>query len=117
MGRRGEGKDGWRVDARRRMDAVAAGCSTAEGMQQYYVRWRLRRYICTQNKSKYMIPVKTAICSFGMSGRVFHAPFLHVNPGFELYSVWEREKNLAAAIYSSIRTCRTLEELLADEAV
>jgi scyllo-inositol 2-dehydrogenase (NADP+) len=52
-----------------------------------------------------------------MSGRVFHAPFLHVNPGFELYSVWEREKNLAAAIYPSIRTCRTLDELLGDDAV
>lgn len=51
-----------------------------------------------------------------MSGRVFHAPFLHANPGFELYSVWEREKNLAAAIYPSIRTCRTLSELLADPA-
>ena len=63
-----------------------------------------------------MEPIKTAICSFGMSGRVFHAPFLHANPGFELYSVWEREKNLAAAIYPEIRTCRTLQELLADPA-
>jgi scyllo-inositol 2-dehydrogenase (NADP+) len=52
-----------------------------------------------------------------MSGRVFHAPFLHVNPRFELYSVWEREKNLAKALYPSIRVCRTLEELLADPAV
>jgi predicted dehydrogenase len=52
-----------------------------------------------------------------MSGRVFHAPFLQVNPGFTFYSVWEREKNLAAAIYPSVRTCRTLDELLADEAV
>ena len=64
-----------------------------------------------------MIPVKTAICSFGMSGKTFHAPFLHVNPGFEFYSVWEREKNLAAAIYPSVRVCRTLEELLADPLV
>ena len=63
-----------------------------------------------------MEPIKTAICSFGMSGRVFHAPFLHANPGFELYSVWEREKNLAAAIYPTIRTCRTLPELLSDPA-
>jgi scyllo-inositol 2-dehydrogenase (NADP+) len=63
-----------------------------------------------------MIPIKTALCSFGMSGRVFHAPFLNANPGFDLYSVWEREKNLAAAIYPNIRTCRTLEELLADPA-
>jgi scyllo-inositol 2-dehydrogenase (NADP+) len=52
-----------------------------------------------------------------MSGKVFHAPFLHVNPGFELVSVWEREKNLAVAIYPSIRTCRTFEELLADPVI
>jgi scyllo-inositol 2-dehydrogenase (NADP+) len=52
-----------------------------------------------------------------MSGRVFHAPFLQVNPGFTFYSVWEREKNLAAALYPSVRTCRTLDELLTDKAV
>jgi scyllo-inositol 2-dehydrogenase (NADP+) len=52
-----------------------------------------------------------------MSGKTFHAPFLHVNPGFEFYSVWEREKNLAQAIYPSVRVYRTLEELLADPAV
>ena len=50
------------------------------------------------------------------SGRVFHAPFLQVNPGFTFYSVWEREKNLAAALYPSVRTCRTLDELLTDKA-
>ena len=64
-----------------------------------------------------MIPIKTAICSFGMSGKTFHAPFLHVNPGFEFYSVWEREKNLSAAIYPTVRIFRTLEELLADPLV
>ncbi|HWB92521.1 MAG TPA: Gfo/Idh/MocA family oxidoreductase [Puia sp.] len=64
-----------------------------------------------------MKPVKTAVCSFGMSGKVFQAPFLHENPGFEFYSVWERDKNLAAAIYPAVRVCRTLEELLADAAV
>src|SRR5258706_3896253 len=64
-----------------------------------------------------MIPIKTAICSFGMSGRVFHAPFLHVLPGFEFYSVWERTKNLAAALYPSVKSVRSLEELLADKAV
>jgi predicted dehydrogenase len=52
-----------------------------------------------------------------MSGRVFHAPFLHVHRGFDIYSVWERSKDLAAAIYPGVRTCRTLEELLADPAV
>lgn len=64
-----------------------------------------------------MIPVKTAVCSFGMSGRTFQAPFLHVLPEFEFYSVWERSKNLARELYPSVRTCRSLEELLADPAV
>jgi scyllo-inositol 2-dehydrogenase (NADP+) len=64
-----------------------------------------------------MIPIKTAICSFGMSGRVFHAPFLHVLPGFEFYSVWERDKNLAAALYPSVKTVRSLSALLEDKAV
>lgn len=64
-----------------------------------------------------MTPVNTAVCSFGMSGRVFHAPFLHVSPLFQFYSVWEREKNLAAQIYPGVRVCRTLQELLADGAV
>ena len=64
-----------------------------------------------------MIPVRTAICSFGMSGRVFHAPFLHVHPGFEFHSVWERSKHLAAAIYPTVRTFTTLEDLLSDKAV
>jgi len=62
-------------------------------------------------------PIKTALCSFGMSGWVFHAPFLHLNKGFELYAVWERSKNLAAEKYPGIKTFRTLEEMLADETI
>ena len=52
-----------------------------------------------------------------MSGRVFHAPFLHLHKGFELYAVWERSKNLASAKYPGIITYRSLEELLNDEAI
>ncbi|HYC29502.1 MAG TPA: Gfo/Idh/MocA family oxidoreductase, partial [Chitinophagaceae bacterium] len=64
-----------------------------------------------------MTSIKTALCSFGMSGWVFHAPFIHVHPGFELYAVWERSKNLAEQKYPGIKTYRTLEELLADESI
>ena len=64
-----------------------------------------------------MEPIKTALLSFGMSGRLFHAPFLHLDPGYELYSVWEREKDLAAAVYPGIRTVRSLDALLADDSV
>lgn len=52
-----------------------------------------------------------------MSGWVFHAPFIHTLPGFNLYAVWERSKDLAKQQYPDVRTYRTLEEMLADEAV
>ena len=34
--------------------------------------------------------INTAIIGFGLSGRVFHAPFLHTHPGFKLTKVVER---------------------------
>src|SRR2546423_3691624 len=64
-----------------------------------------------------MKPINTALCSFGMSGWVFHAPFISVNPGFHLYGVLERSKNLAQQKYPGIKTFRTMEELLADSEV
>lgn len=64
-----------------------------------------------------MQQINTAICSFGMSGRVFHAPFISSHKGFNLYAVWERTKNEAAQKYPDVKTYRTLHELLADEAV
>ena len=64
-----------------------------------------------------MQPVNTALCSFGMSGWVFHAPFIANDPHFKLYAVWERSKNLAQEKYPDIKTFRTLEALLADDAI
>ena len=64
-----------------------------------------------------MQPIKTAILSFGMSGQVFHGPFIDVNDGFEFYAVWERSKNIAQEKYPGVKTYRTLEELLADPAI
>ena len=64
-----------------------------------------------------MQPINTALCSFGMSGWVFHAPFITTNPGFNFYGVWERTKNLAQEKYPGVKTFRTLEELLADKNV
>lgn len=64
-----------------------------------------------------MTPIKTAILSFGMSGRVFHAPFIHLHPGFELYGVWERTRSASPEFYPAITLFRSLEELLADKAI
>jgi hypothetical protein len=43
--------------------------------------------------------INTALCSFGMSGWVFHAPFIAVHSRFNLYGVLERTKNLAQEKY------------------
>ena len=64
-----------------------------------------------------MNPIKTALCSFGMSGWVFHAPFLQVHPGFDLYAVWERSKKLAQEKYPNVKSYDSLDELLKDEAI
>jgi scyllo-inositol 2-dehydrogenase (NADP+) len=64
-----------------------------------------------------MQKIKTALCSFGMSGWVFHAPFIHVHEGFELYGVWERTKNLAVQKYPNVKTFRSLDEMLLDDAI
>lgn len=62
-----------------------------------------------------MNPIKTGLAAFGLSGQVFHAPFLSLHDGFELSAVVERTKNLAREIYPGIKTVRSFEELLQEE--
>jgi predicted dehydrogenase len=62
-------------------------------------------------------PINTALLSFGMSGWVFHAPFIHVHPGFNFYGVWERTKNLAEEKYPEVKTFRSLDDLLDDDTI
>lgn len=61
--------------------------------------------------------IKTAILSFGMSGRVFHAPFIALNPGFELAGIWERTKSESLEFYPNIKIYRSLDEILNDESI
>ena len=62
-----------------------------------------------------MQKIKTALCSFGMSGRVFHAPFIQLHEGFELVGAWERSSNLIQQHYPSAKSYDTFEELLNDD--
>jgi predicted dehydrogenase len=64
-----------------------------------------------------MPPIKTAILSFGMSGRVFHAPFIALNPGFELVGIWERTQSASLEFYPHIKIYRSLEEILNDASI
>lgn len=62
-----------------------------------------------------MRTVKAALLSYGMSGKVFHAPFLTLHPGFELTGAWERSKDLIRQDYPEVKRYSSLEELLADD--
>ena len=61
--------------------------------------------------------INAALLSYGMSGKVFHAPFINLHDGFRLLGVWERSKKLIQEAYPGIRSYATLDELLADNAV
>ena len=39
------------------------------------------------------VVIRTGICSYGMSGKLFHAPFIDAHPGFELAAIVERHIN------------------------
>lgn len=67
-----------------------------------------------QKKKKHMKPINTALCSFGMSGKLFHAPFIAASPKFNLYGVLERSKHLAKETYPTVKTFQSLDDLLAD---
>ena len=62
-----------------------------------------------------MSQIKTALLSFGMSGKVFHAPFIHLHKGFELAGAWERSKKQIQEVYPLVRSYSSLESILADD--
>jgi scyllo-inositol 2-dehydrogenase (NADP+) len=62
-----------------------------------------------------MHKIKTALLSYGMSGKVFHAPFLELHPGFQLLGAWERSKKLIQQDYPEVKSYATLEALLAED--
>jgi len=64
-----------------------------------------------------MQKIKTALLSYGMSGKVFHAPFLAIHPGFELLGSWERSKKLIQEDYPEVKSFPSLESILEDDSI
>ena len=59
--------------------------------------------------------IRVGLVGFGLSGRIFHAPFLHTMPDmYEFRSVVERHLNEAVKIYPYIKTIRSTTELFND---
>jgi scyllo-inositol 2-dehydrogenase (NADP+) len=59
-----------------------------------------------------MRKIQTAIVGFGLSGKAFHAPFIHVHQGFDLKQVVERHRSESKKIYPDVQVVRSLEEVL-----
>ena len=64
-----------------------------------------------------MHTIKTALLSYGMSGKVFHAPFIAAHPGFQLAGAWERSHKNIQQDYPDAISYPTLEAVLADETI
>lgn len=58
--------------------------------------------------------VKVGLCAFGMSGKVFHAPFLKEHPGFFMSAIVERSKDESKEKYPESKIFRSVEEMLAN---
>jgi predicted dehydrogenase len=52
-----------------------------------------------------------------MSGKVFHAPFLELHPGFELLGSWERSKKLIQEEYPEVKSFPSFESILEDKSI
>ena len=61
--------------------------------------------------------IQTGLTSFGLSGQVFHAPFLEAHTGFQLKKVWERTKNLSKRKYPHVQVVREYGDMLNDDAI
>ncbi|MBG6235135.1 putative dehydrogenase [Pedobacter sp. CAN_A7] len=59
----------------------------------------------------------TGLLAYGMSGKVFHAPFLEAHPGFKLHAITERNQKKAQQDYPSLISYNSVDELLDDPAI
>lgn len=61
--------------------------------------------------------INVALASYGMSGKVFHAPLLSAHPHFHLYKVLERHRAESVERYPEVLIVKQYEDLLADTQV
>jgi len=59
-------------------------------------------------------PIKTGLLAYGMSGKVFHAPFVATHPSFDFRAVVERRHKQATHDYPGVISYDSVEALLAD---
>lgn len=65
-----------------------------------------------EEKENFMDKIKIGLAAYGMSGQIFHAPFISCNPHFDLVAITERSKNLSWERYPDVRITRSFDELI-----
>ena len=58
--------------------------------------------------------IQTALCSYGMSGVVFHGPLLQQHPGFKITKILERTKAASAGLHAGAVIVRNYGDILDD---
>lgn len=61
--------------------------------------------------------IKAGVLSYGMSGSLFHCPFLKLHEGFELVGIVERSKKKAAEKYPDIKSYDSVEAILNEQEI
>jgi scyllo-inositol 2-dehydrogenase (NADP+) len=61
--------------------------------------------------------IHTGLIGFGLSGKVFHAPFIHSHPHFHLSAVVERNHQLSKEIYPYVSVVGDYTALLKDDSI
>jgi predicted dehydrogenase len=61
--------------------------------------------------------INAGLLAYGMSGKVFHAPFLQAHSGFNLKAMVERSHKNAVNDYPNITSYNSVDELLNDEEI
>lgn len=61
--------------------------------------------------------INAGVCSFGMSGKLFHAPFIGNHPNYKLCGIVERHNNDSRERYPQSRLYRSVDELIADDSI
>ena len=59
-------------------------------------------------------PIKTGLLAFGMSGRLFQAPFLYHHHGFRFHAVTERHDKKVNQFYPGVKSYDTPDEMIQD---
>jgi predicted dehydrogenase len=59
-------------------------------------------------------PIVTALLAYGMSGKLFHGPFVHAHTGFDFKGVLEHNTKKVKVDYPDVKSYDTLQEILDD---